>query len=162
MIAKLKMPSELADIRSEMTAAGKRLVFTNGCFDLLHVGHVRYLQHARALGDALLVALNGDDSVRALKGPTRPVNPEEDRAEVIAALACVDYVTIFHTERVTDLVSEICPHVYAKGGDYTVSSLDPGERGALEQAGTEIRILPLVPGRSTTNMLQRAAEKGGA
>jgi rfaE bifunctional protein nucleotidyltransferase chain/domain len=161
MIPKLKMPSELADIRSEMTAAGQRLVFTNGCFDLLHAGHVRYLQRARALGDALLVAINGDDSVRALKGPTRPLNSEEDRAEVIAALACVDYVTIFHTERITALVREICPHVYAKGGDYTVASLDPGERTALEQVGSEIRILPLVPGRSTTTILQRAAEQSG-
>jgi rfaE bifunctional protein nucleotidyltransferase chain/domain len=159
MIPKLKTPSELADIRSEMAAAGKQLVFTNGCFDLLHAGHVRYLQRARDLGDALVVALNGDDSVRALKGPTRPLNSEEDRAEVIAALACVDYVTIFHTERVTNLVLEIRPHIYAKGGDYTVSSLDPGERGALEVAGADIRILPLVPGRSTTGILQRAAEQ---
>ncbi len=156
MLDKLKMPSDLANIRAELGAAGKRLVFTNGCFDLLHSGHVRYLQQARALGDALLVALNGDDSVRALKGPARPVNAEEDRAEVLAALACVDYVTIFHTERVTDLVREIRPHIYAKGGDYTVSSLDPGERAALEEAGTDIRILPLVPGKSTTSTLERA------
>lgn len=157
MMDKLKTPGELADIRAKLGAEGKRLVFTNGCFDLLHAGHVRYLQQARSLGDALLVALNGDVSVRALKGPTRPVNNEEDRAEVMAALACVDYVTIFHTERVTDLVRVIQPHIYAKGGDYTVSSLDPGERGALEAVATEIRILPLVPGRSTTAILARAA-----
>ena len=156
MIEKLKTPGELAVIRAQFGAAGKRLVFTNGCFDLLHVGHVRYLRQARALGDALLVALNGDDSVRALKGPTRPVNQEGDRAEVLAALACVDYVTIFHTERVTDLVRTIRPQIYAKGGDYTVASLDPGERGALEEAHTDIRILSLVPGRSTTSILERA------
>jgi rfaE bifunctional protein nucleotidyltransferase chain/domain len=154
---KIKSPVELAALREQLGAQGKRLVFTNGCFDLLHVGHVRYLAQARALGDALLVALNGDVSVRALKGPARPVNGEEDRAEVLAALACVDYVTIFHTERVTELVREIRPHIYAKGGDYTVASLDPGERRALEAVGAEIRILPVVPGKSTTATLARVA-----
>ena len=154
--AKIKSPEELAALRDALAAEGKRLVFTNGCFDLLHVGHVRYLQQARALGDALLVAVNGDASVRALKGPTRPVNGEEDRAEVLAALECVDFVTLFHTERVTDLVATIRPQIYAKGGDYTVASLDPGERSALEAAGSEIRILPLVPGRSTTAILERS------
>jgi rfaE bifunctional protein nucleotidyltransferase chain/domain len=133
-----------------MDARGQRLVFTNGCFDLLHVGHVRYLQDARALGDALLVAVNGDESVRCLKGPSRPINSELDRAEVLAALSCIDFVTVFHTERVTDLVNAIRPHVYAKGGDYTIDSLDPGERTALESVGTAIKILPLVPGKSTT------------
>src|SRR5438105_9053263 len=101
---KILAPEEVAEVRARLRAEGRRLVFTNGCFDLLHVGHVRYLQAARALGDALLVAVNGDSSVRALKGPTRPINPEEDRAEVLAALACVDFLTIFHGERVTDLV----------------------------------------------------------
>lgn len=142
-------------MRDEFAAAGKRLVFTNGCFDLLHVGHVRYLQAARALGDALLVAVNGDVSVRALKGPTRPINNEQDRAEVLGALACVDFLTIFHTERVTELVRVIRPQVYAKGGDYTVASLDAGERGALEAVGAEIRILPLVPGKSTTSIIEK-------
>jgi rfaE bifunctional protein nucleotidyltransferase chain/domain len=130
-------------------------VFTNGCFDLLHVGHVRYLQAARALGDALLVAVNGDTSVRALKGPARPINNEQDRAEVLAALACVDCLTIFHEERVTELVRTIRPQVYAKGGDYTVESLDSGERAALDTVGAEIRILPLVPGKSTTNIIEK-------
>ena len=154
MSPKLHTPQELAAVRDEFAAAGKRLVFTNGCFDLLHVGHVRYLQAARALGDALLVAVNGDASVRALKGPTRPINNEEDRAEVLGALACVDYLTIFHTERVTELVQIIRPQIYAKGGDYTVASLEAGERGA-GAVGAEIRILPLVPGRSTTGILAR-------
>ncbi len=152
----MKSPGELAALRDAFAAAGKRLVFTNGCFDLLHVGHVRYLQAARALGDALVVAVNGDASVRALKGPTRPVNSEEDRAEVLAALACVDFVMLFHTERVSELVRVIRPQIYAKGGDYTVSSLDPGERAALQAAGSEIRILPLVPGRSTTAILEKS------
>jgi rfaE bifunctional protein nucleotidyltransferase chain/domain len=146
----LKTPAELAAISDDFRGRGKRLVFTNGVFDLLHVGHVRYLRSARALGDALLVAVNGDASVRALKGPTRPINSEADRAEVLAALACVDLVTMFHTERVTDLLRTIRPQVYAKGGDYTLESLNPEERAALEEAGTEIHLLPLVPGKSTT------------
>jgi rfaE bifunctional protein nucleotidyltransferase chain/domain len=155
-ITKLQTLEELAAVRAAFDAQGRRLVFTNGCFDLLHVGHVRYLQEARALGDALLVAVNGDESVRALKGPTRPINNEQDRAEVLAALACVDFVTIFHTPRVTDVIRAIRPHIYAKGGDYTVDSLDPGERAALEEAGTEIRILPLVPGKSTTATIAKS------
>jgi rfaE bifunctional protein nucleotidyltransferase chain/domain len=138
-----------------MEAVGQRLVFTNGCFDLLHAGHVRYLRQARGLGEALAVGLNSDRSVRELKGEGRPVNAEEDRAEVLAALGCVDYVVIFDGKRATDVLSTVRPHLYAKGGDYTPDSLDPEERAALEKAGTEIRILPLVPGRSTTSTLGR-------
>jgi rfaE bifunctional protein nucleotidyltransferase chain/domain len=154
-LEKLKTPEELASISERMKAEKRKLVFTNGCFDLLHAGHVRYLQQARGLGDALVVALNGDASVRALKGPARPINEEQDRAEVLGALACVDYVTIFQSERVTDLVQTIRPQVYAKGGDYTVDSLDAGERAALEGVGAEIKILPLVPGKSTTNIIKK-------
>lgn len=138
-----------------MDRAGQRLVFTNGCFDLLHAGHVRYLQQARSLGDALVVGLNSDRSVRELKGEGRPVNTQDDRAEVLAALGCVDYVVIFDGKRATDLLCVVRPHVYAKGGDYTPDSLDEGERAALEAAGSEIRILPLVPGRSTSATLER-------
>ena len=145
----------LSRVRDEMEAAGRRLVFTNGCFDLLHAGHVRYLRQARALGDALAVGLNSDRSVRELKGEGRPVNPQDDRAEVLAALACVDYVVIFDEQRATGLLRAVRPHIYAKGGDYTPDSLDPDERAALEAAGAEIRILPLVPGRSTTSTLGR-------
>ena len=154
-LEKLKSVPDLAGISAHFAANGKKLVFTNGCFDLLHPGHIRYLQQARTLGDALLVAVNGDASVRALKGPTRPVNTEQDRAEVLAALACVDYVTIFHTERITEIARAIRPQIYAKGGDYTVESLDPGERSALEEVGAEIRILPLVPGKSTTGIIEK-------
>ena len=154
-LQKIKSPEELAAISERMAAEGRKLVFTNGCFDLLHVGHVRYLQQARALGDALLIAVNGDASVRVLKGPSRPVNQEQDRAEVLAALDCVDFLTVFHSERVTDLVKQIRPQVYAKGGDYTVESLDSGERKTLEEVGAEIRILPLVPGKSTTSILEK-------
>lgn len=152
---KFLSPAQLAQIRAELGARGQRLVFTNGCFDLLHVGHVRYLQAARRLGDALAVALNSDASVRALKGESRPINSELDRAEVLAALACVDFVTVFPDIRVTEVIREVRPHIYAKGGDYTVETLNPEERAALEEAGTEIRILPLVPGKSTTNIVRR-------
>lgn len=146
---------ELERIRDGMERAGRRLVFTNGCFDLLHVGHVRYLRQARALGDALVVGLNSDGSVRALKGEGRPMNSQGDRAEVLAALGCVDYVVIFDDPRATELIRTVRPHVYAKGGDYTPESLDSEERAALENCGAEIRILPLVPGRSTTELLGR-------
>lgn len=150
--------AELAEQRDALDAAGRKLVFTNGCFDLLHVGHVRYLQQARALGDALAVGLNSDLSVQALKGVGRPVNPESDRAEVLAALGCVDYVVIFGDKRATELLKTVRPHVYAKGGDYTPESLDPSERVALVEAGSEIRILPLVPGKSTSATLERMAK----
>lgn len=148
-------PEDLRRWRDELDRDGKKLVFTNGCFDLLHPGHVRYLSQARALGDALVVAINSDDSVRALKGPTRPINPEQDRAEVVAALRCVDAVVIFHDLRATHLIEAIQPHLYAKGGDYTPESLHHEEKAALEKAGTAIHILPLVPGRSTTATVGR-------
>ena len=154
---KLKTVEELARIREQMQAEGRRLVLTNGCFDLLHVGHVRYLQNARDLGDALVVALNSDSSVRSLKGPSRPITPEQDRAEVLAALASVDFLTIFPDQRVTGVINAVHPHIYVKGGDYTMDTLDSGERAALEAAGTEIRILPLVPGKSTTGIVNRLA-----
>jgi len=159
IVAKLKTAGELAVVRAQMEARGQKLVLTNGCFDLLHAGHVRYLQAARALGEALAVALNGDDSVSALKGPQRPVNEERDRAEVLAALSCVDFVLIFHDPRLTGVIAKVKPHVYAKGGDYTLESLNPEERAALSEAGAEVRILPLVPGRSTSAMIERAGAK---
>lgn len=146
---------ELARLRDEVDHAGRRLVFTNGCFDLLHAGHVRYLQQARELGDALAVGLNSDRSVRELKGEGRPINRQDDRAEVLAALGCVDYVVIFDGKRATDVLRTVRPHVYAKGGDYTPDSLDPEERAALAEAGSAIKILPLVPGRSTTSVVER-------
>ena len=152
-LEKLKTAQELASIRDGLEAEGRKLVFTNGCFDLLHVGHVRYLQQARELGDALVVALNGDASVRALKGQTRPINSERDRAEVLAGLECVTYVTIFPSIRVTELVGAVRPQVYAKGGDYTVESLNREERVALEAAGSRICILALVPGKSTSAII---------
>ena len=135
--------------------AGKKLVVTNGCFDLLHVGHVRYLQATRALGDALAVGVNGDRSVRELKGDNRPINNEHDRAEVVAALECVDFVTIFHDPRATWLLEKVRPAIYAKGGDYTIETLNPEERAMLEKIGAEIRIIPLEKGYSSSKLLEK-------
>lgn len=159
----ISTPEEVRALRDKLGAEGKKLVFTNGCFDLLHAGHVRYLTEARALGDALVIALNSDASVRELKGPQRPVNTEEDRAEILKGLRSVDAVCVFHEPRVTKLIEQIQPHVYAKGGDYTVESLNPEERAALNAVGAKIEILALVPGRSTTKTLQRvkAGETSG-
>ncbi len=146
---------ELAGLSSTLRAEGRKLVVTNGCFDLLHVGHVRYLQAARALGDALAVGVNGDASVRALKGDARPLNPERDRAEVLAALACVNFVVIFPEVRATAFLERVQPGIYVKGGDYQVDSLDPAERAVLEAAGAEIRILPFEQGYSTSGLIER-------
>ncbi len=148
-------PAAAAEYRLELERAGKRLVFTSGCFDLLHVGHVRYLEEARELGDALCIAMNSDASVKALKGPDRPVNAELDRAEVLLGLRSVDAVVIFDDERTTHLIQTIQPHIFAKGGDYTVETLNPEESGALEQVGAQIEILREVKGKSTTAMLAR-------
>jgi formyltetrahydrofolate-dependent phosphoribosylglycinamide formyltransferase len=139
-----------------MDASGRKIVFTSGCFDILHAGHVRYLRQAHDLGDALVIAMNSDSSVRELKGPTRPINSQDDRAEVLAALACVDRVVVFDDKRTTRLIEAIRPHIYAKGGDYTIDSLDPGERAALESVGAQIEILSLVAGKSTTSTIERA------
>lgn len=129
------------------------LVFTNGVFDVLHRGHVEYLEAARALGDWLVVGLNGDDSVRRLKGPTRPVNPEEDRAVVLGALAAVDAVVIFHDDTPLRLVEALLPDVIVKGGDYTPETV-VGAR-EVEAAGGRVVIAPLLAGRSTTRTIQR-------
>jgi formyltetrahydrofolate-dependent phosphoribosylglycinamide formyltransferase len=155
--------SEAAAWRDQLDAAGKRLVFTSGCFDLLHAGHVRYLDQAKALGDALLIALNSDASVRLIKGPSRPVNTEADRAGVLLGLRAVDAVVIFDEPRTTALIQHIRPHLFAKGGDYTLDSLNPEERAALEANGTGIHLLPELKGRSTTATLARMAlpEKTG-
>ena len=136
---------------------GQKLVFTNGCFDVLHAGHVRYLEGARAKGDALVVGLNGDASVRELKGANRPINNEDDRAEVVAGLRSVDAVIIFPDVRATALIERLKPDVYIKGGDYTVESLNPEERAVLDRIGCEIAFVPLLPGRSTTSTLAKMA-----
>jgi rfaE bifunctional protein nucleotidyltransferase chain/domain len=142
-----------------LRAEGKRVAATNGCFDILHVGHVRYLAAAQKLGDVLVVGLNGDDSVCQLKGEGRPVNRERDRAEVLAALESVDYVTIFPEKRATNFLRAAQPSVYAKGGDYTTDTLHPEERAVLDDAGTRIEIIPFEKGYSTSELLTRIGAK---
>jgi rfaE bifunctional protein nucleotidyltransferase chain/domain len=152
--------NELAQRARELSAGGKKLVATNGCFDLLHVGHVRYLQAARGLGDVLAVGLNGDGSVRELKGTGRPINSEGDRAEVLAALECVDFITIFPEMRATEFILAAQPAIYAKGGDYTSETLNAEERAALQEVGAEIRIIPFEKGYSTSLLLKQLRKPG--
>ncbi len=151
----------LADLphwRDSLRKRGTPLVVTNGCFDLLHAGHVTYLEAARNLGGALLIGLNSDTSVRSLKGPTRPLNSEQDRATVIAALECVDGVAIFSETRADQFLQLVQPDIYVKGGDYTLDTLDQTERRTVEAAGGRIVILPLVPGKSTTSLIAKMAQ----
>ena len=147
--------NQLAKRARKLRAAGKKVVATNGCFDLLHVGHVRYLEAARALGDVLAVGLNGDHSVRKLKGPGRPINNERDRAEVLAALECVDLVTIFPEMRAIQFISAAKPAVYAKGGDYTADRLNAEELAVLKKIGAEIRIIPFEKGYSSSLLIEK-------
>jgi len=141
--------------REQFRARGKKLVVTNGCFDILHLGHVSYLESARHLGDALLVGVNSDGSARRLKGEGRPVNPEADRAAVLAALASVDGVCIVADQSAVKFLAAARPDVYVKGGDYTLDTLNQEERRVVEAAGGKIVILPLVPGKSTTALLKK-------
>ena len=146
---------EVAKRTEQLRAAGKRIVATNGCFDLLHAGHVRYLKTARTLGDVLVVGLNGDRSVSELKGPARPINNETDRAEVLAALESVDLVTIFPELRATRFIQLVGPDVYVKGGDYSSETLNDEERAALEKIGAKIDIVPFVEGYSTSALIKK-------
>jgi len=155
MNAKIVDLEELSDRSEDLRAAGKKLVATNGCFDLLHVGHVRYLQAARALGDLLAVGLNSDRSVHELKGSGRPIMTEIDRAEILAALECVDLVTIFPETRATRFLAAARPAMYVKGGDYSTETLNEEERAALKQIGAEIRVVPFEPGYSTSQLLEQ-------
>ena len=141
--------------REEQRQRGKKVVATNGCFDLLHVGHVRFLQEAKALGNVLIVGVNGDASVRELKGEGRPVNGEADRAEVVAGLGCVDAVIIFPEKRATRFLESVKPDLYVKGGDYQTDQLDKDELDAVNKGGGRVQVLDLTPGRSTTAVLQK-------
>jgi rfaE bifunctional protein nucleotidyltransferase chain/domain len=147
--------SELSDRVKELRADGKKIVATNGCFDLLHAGHVRYLKTARGLGDALVLGLNGDASVRKLKGAGRPINTETDRAELVAALESVDLIAIFPEMRATHFIESVAPDVYVKGGDYKSETLNPEERNALQKIGSKIEIIPFEKGYSTTGLLEK-------
>jgi len=145
--------TSLAEAVRGLQRAGKKVVFTNGCFDLLHIGHVRYLQEARDLGDALIVGVNSDASVRSLKGPGRPFTPEKERAEILAALACVDFVTIFGAATPLQLIRALGPDVLVKGGDWPVAAIVGRE--VVEGRGGKVVSIPFVKNRSTTAVVEK-------
>lgn len=157
MSEKILSQDELLGVREGLRAAGKSLVFTNGVFDLLHVGHVRYLAEARSLGDALIVAVNSDAAVRKLKGEGRPLVPEAERAEILAALRQVDYVTIFDDVSPRSLIAKLLPDVLVKGGDYALDEIHGREE--VEAAGGRTVSLPFVEGASTSTIIERMRKK---
>ena len=154
MSLKVTNRDQLVPLLRQAQTQGKRIVFTNGCFDLMHVGHTRYLQAARDLGDLLVVAVNSDESVRSLnKAPDRPIVPDVQRTEVVAALGCVDYVILFHESDPHSLIAALQPDVLVKGGDWAVERIVGRE--IVEARGGMVRTIPLVPGVSTTSLIQR-------
>ncbi|MBI3357461.1 MAG: D-glycero-beta-D-manno-heptose 1-phosphate adenylyltransferase [Nitrospirae bacterium] len=154
MLTKVLPREQLISTLVQERTKGKRIVFTNGCFDLMHVGHTRYLQAAKALGDILVVGVNSDASVRSLeKAPDRPIVPEVQRAEVLAALGCVDYVVVFGEPDPLNLIMAVQPDVLVKGGDWAIDKIVG--RDVVEQRGGIVKTIPLVPGMSTTALLQR-------
>src|SRR6202166_4645076 len=157
-MGKIVSQEELIRSTAREKAGGRRVVFTNGCFDLLHPGHVRCLAGARALGDVLIVAVNSDRSVRGNKGPERPLVAEQDRAEVLAALASVDYVTIFDEPTPRELIARVLPSILVKGADWAPDQL--AGREEVEAAGGRVVSIPLAPGYSTTNIVQRIRNAG--
>ena len=155
-IEKLLPLDRAVEAVAELKRQGKRVVFTNGCFDVLHPGHTRYLAEARKLGDALLVAVNSDRSVRALKGPGRPILPESERAEILAALECVDYVTVFDDLTPRSLIARLLPQVLAKGADWGPTEIVGREE--VEAAGGRVVSIPVVPGFSTSALIESAVK----
>ena len=149
--------SELKLLRETYRKEHKIVVFTNGCFDILHAGHVRYLTEAKKLGDVLVVGLNSDESVRKLKGAGRPVNPEEDRAEVLEGLRAVDHVVVFHEDTAEEMARQLQPDVYVKGGDYSLERLP--ESAIVASYGGRTVLVPMVEGRSTTNVIRKLQQK---
>ena len=153
--SKIMTLDQAASWRQALRGGPLRLALTNGCFDLLHRGHAEYLARARECADALLVAVNSDASVKALKGPGRPVVNEADRAFLLACLEAVDAVVVFATVKPTEVFLQVRPDVYVKGGDYTIDTIDREERTVLLGLGCEVRFIPFVPGFSTTNTISR-------
>ena len=153
MKSKVKTQDELRDIIAELRQAGKKVVFTNGCFDIIHTGHVRYLKLARSYGDVLVVAVNSDDSVRTIKGEKRPIMSQSERAEVVAALGMVDYVTVFDEPDPHRLIAELVPDVLVKGGDWDVKNIVGRE--IVETGGGKVHSLPFIEGASTTGIVER-------
>ena len=140
-----------------LRTGGKRIVFTNGCFDILHAGHVRYLNKARSFGDCLVLGLNTDASVRSNKGPSRPINSELDRAKVVGALRAVDYVVLFGEQTAEALIAKVKPDVYVKGGDYTLDTLP--EAKIVQSYGGHVEFVQMVAGRSTTNIIDKISQQ---
>ena len=153
---KIKSENELREIVARLRSAGKKIVWTNGCFDILHKGHVSCLEQARRLGDVLVVGLNSDSSVRRIKGPGRPVHTQQHRARATSALPCVDYAVIFDDPTTVRLLEMLKPDIYAKGGDYTLDTINQEERHVVESYGGRIQLLPEVKGVSTTRIIERA------
>lgn len=159
-MGKIVSQEELIQVTGRERRNGRTVVFTNGCFDLIHPGHVRCLAEARALGDLLVVAVNSDRSVRGNKGPERPLVAEQDRAEVLAGLASVDYVTIFDEPTPRELIARVLPSILVKGADWALDQV--AGREEVEAAGGRVISIPLVPGYSTSNLVQRIRDLGGA
>ena len=159
MKEKVKEREDLRRIIGNLKAKDKRIVFTNGCFDLLHVGHVRYLEQARSLGDILVVGMNSDRSVRILKGPRRPILPAKERAEILSGLECIDYITVFDEPTPLELITALQPHVLAKGGDWTKEKIV--WREIVEDAGGKVVTIPFVEGSSTTQIIETVLERYG-
>ena len=158
MRQKIRARDELQKIVEALKRKGKKIVFTNGCFDILHIGHTRCLEEAKRLGDTLVVGLNSDRSVRSIKGPPRPITPEAERAEVLSALACVDYVVIFDEPNPLELIASLKPNVLVKGGDWTPETTIGRE--VVEKAGGKVVIIPNVHGVSTSGIIHRIRQKG--
>jgi len=150
---KIKNVRELKSIVNELKNQDKKIVTANGVFDILHIGHIRYLQEAKKLGDILIVAINSDSSVKKIKDPKRPLNNENDRAEALAALECVDYVAIFNENDPIIFLKAIKPNIHVKGGDYDMSQII--EKSTVEENNGEVKIIPEVEGYSTTNFINK-------
>lgn len=157
---KLVTLEQAIELRQALRESSKTMVMTNGCFDLLHVGHISYLQEAKKLGDELWVLINSDASVKALKGPDRPIETEAERAYCLAALSCIDRVVVFENPRITAEIEQLKPDIYTKAGDYTIETLHQGERAAFEAVGAEIQFLPFLEGFSTTKMIAKIIKAG--
>ena len=156
-MGQLLQRENVADFVKKLHQSGKTVVVTNGCFDILHVGHVRYLQQTKSFADYSMVLLNSDKSVRSIKGPTRPINNELDRAEVLCALSCVDYVVLFDEDSPRNLLDEIKPDVYTKGADYTMETLP--EADIMRKNGTRVEFIKFVEEKSTTNVIRKMQNK---
>jgi rfaE bifunctional protein nucleotidyltransferase chain/domain len=154
----LQTLGQLVETRRKLKDQGKKVVLTNGCFDLLHIGHLAYLQAAKQLGDILWIGLNGSQSIRALKGPSRPILNDRERALMLAGLRCVDAIFIFDTLRLTKEILAIQPDIYTKAGDYSPETLDPQEYAALKQVGAVIHFLPFIKGYSSTQLIKKIHE----